>query len=60
MLQFIKDFFTKRLLLKILSFILALLAWSYIVNELNKGPNEELETLKKMRTTKINYDKTRR
>jgi len=29
--------------------MLALLMWFYIVNELNKGPNEELELLKKMR-----------
>ena len=49
MLQSIKDVFTKRLFLKFLSLILALLAWFYIVNELNKGPNEELELLRKMR-----------
>jgi hypothetical protein len=49
MLQSIKDVFTKHLLLKFLSLILALLAWFYIVNELNKGPNEELELLRKMR-----------
>ena len=49
MLQSIKDIFTKHLLLKFLSLMLALLAWFYIVNELNKGPNEELELLKKMR-----------
>ena len=50
MLQSIKDLFTKHLVLKILSLVLALLAWFYIVNELNKGPNEELELLKKMRS----------
>ena len=49
MLQSIKELFTKHLLLKFLSLMLALLAWFYIVNELNKGPNEELELLKKMR-----------
>ncbi len=48
MLQSIKNFFTKHLFLKFLSFMLALLAWFYIVNELNKGPNEELELLRKM------------
>ena len=49
MLQSIRDFFTKHLALKILSLILALLIWFYIVNELNKGSNEELQILKKMR-----------
>lgn len=48
MLQSIKDIFTKHLFLKILSLMLALLAWFYIVNELNKGPNEELELLRRM------------
>ena len=50
----IKDLFTKHLVLKALSLILALLAWFYIVNELNKGPNVELELLRKMRTGKVN------
>ena len=58
MLRSIKDIFTKHLFLKFLSLILALLAWFYIVNELNKGPNEELELLRKMRAKKINYDET--
>ncbi|MCX5668081.1 MAG: hypothetical protein NTY34_07235 [Candidatus Omnitrophica bacterium] len=49
MLQSIKNVLTKHLLLKFLSLMLALLAWFYIVNELNKGPNEELELLRKMR-----------
>jgi hypothetical protein len=60
MLQSIRDIFTKHLLLKLLSLVLALLAWFYIVNELNKGPNEELELLRKIRADKINYDETRR
>jgi hypothetical protein len=60
MLRSIKGFFTKHLFLKFLSLILALLVWFYIVNELNKGPNVELELLKKMRADKINYDETRR
>lgn len=60
MLQSIRDFFTKHLVLKILSFILALLIWFYIVNELNKGSDEEMQMLRKMRSNKINYDKTRR
>lgn len=49
MLQSIKDLFTRHLVLKILSLMLALLMWFYIVNELNKGSNEELELLRKMR-----------
>jgi hypothetical protein len=60
MMQSIKGLFTKHLFLKLLSLVLALLAWFYIVNELNKGPNEELELLRKMRANKIDYDKTRR
>jgi len=60
MLRSIKEFFTKHLFLKFLSLMLALLAWFYIVSELNKGPNEELELLRKMRPNKINYDETRR
>ena len=51
MLRSIKGLFTKHLFLKLLSLMLALLAWFYIVNELNKGPNEELELLKKMRSS---------
>jgi len=49
MLLSIKEFFSKNLLLKFLSLILALLVWFYIVNELNKGSNEEHELLRKMR-----------
>ena len=64
MLRYIKGLFTKHLVLKALSFMLALLAWSYIVNELNKGPNEELKLLRRMRSgesaDKVNYDEARR
>ncbi len=60
MLQSMKDLFTKHLLLKFLSLILALLAWFYIVNELNKGPNEELELLRRIRASRVSYDETRR
>jgi YbbR domain-containing protein len=49
MLQSIKGLFTKHLFLKFLSLMLALLVWFYIVNELNKGSNEEMALLKKMR-----------
>ena len=51
MLEYIKDFFTKHLALKILSLILALLVWFYIVNELNKGSVEELQILHKIMPT---------
>ena len=60
MLRSVKGLFTKHLFLKLLSFVLALLAWFYIVNELNKGSNEELELLRKMRANKIDHDKARR
>ena len=60
MLQLIKNFFTKHLFLKCLSLMLALLAWFYIVNELNKGPNEELELLRRLRAEKVNHDEARR
>ena len=48
MIEYLKDFFTKHLALKILSLILALLVWFYIVNELNKGSIEELQILHKV------------
>lgn len=48
MLEFVKRFFTKHLALKILSLFLALLVWFYIVNELNKGSDEEFRFLKRM------------
>ncbi|MDP2928513.1 MAG: YbbR-like domain-containing protein [Candidatus Omnitrophota bacterium] len=49
MRQFVRDFFTKHLVLKVLSLILSLLIWFYIVSELNKGSNEESQILRKMR-----------
>lgn len=48
MLDPLKRFFTKHLALKILSLILALLIWFYIVNELNKGSVEEVQMLRRM------------
>jgi hypothetical protein len=48
MLEFFRRFFTKHLILKALSLVLALLVWFYIVNELNKGSVEELLMLRKM------------
>lgn len=52
MLKFLKNFFAKNLALKILSFILALLIWVYIVNELNRGSQEEVQALRKIMQTK--------
>lgn len=51
MLKYLKRFFTKHLALKILSLILALLVWFYIVNELAKGSLEELQLLHKILPT---------
>jgi len=48
MLQSTGNFFTKNIPLKVLSFILALLIWFYIVNELNRGSQEELQALRKI------------
>lgn len=45
MREYLKNFFTKHVGLKILSFMLALLVWFYIVNELHKGSLEELQFL---------------
>ena len=51
MLEYLKNFFTKHLALKLLSLILALLVWFYIVNELNKGSLEELQLVHKILPT---------
>lgn len=51
MLEFLRRFFVKHLGLKILSLILALLVWFYIVNELNKGSLEEMQLLRRMLPT---------
>lgn len=51
MLEFLRTFFTKHLGLKILSLILALLVWFYIVNELSRGSLEELQLLHKIMPT---------
>ena len=48
MLDFTKRFFTKHLGLKFMALILALALWFYIVNELNKGNEEEMRFLNKM------------
>jgi len=48
MLRSIKKFFTKNLGLKIGALFLALILWFYIVNELNKGSEEERQFLSKV------------
>ena len=48
MAGFLGNFFTRNVPLKILSFILALLIWFYIVNELEKGSQEEAMALHKI------------
>lgn len=58
MLQFTGNFFTKNIPLKILSFILALLIWFYIVNELNRGSQEELQALRKIMHNKYIFEQS--
>jgi len=44
----IKKFFSENLLLKVISLILALGLWFYIVNELNKGTEQDRRLIKKV------------
>lgn len=37
----VKDFFTKNFTLKLISLVLALMLWFYIVDELNRGTEED-------------------
>ena len=48
MFEHIKNLFTKNIGLKIIALILALALWFYIVNELNKGTEEEKQLLRRM------------
>ena len=48
MLQRIKKFFTENIWLKVGSLFLALVLWFYIVNELNKGSEEDRQFLNKV------------
>lgn len=48
MFGFLKKFFTQNIALKIIALILALALWFYIVNELNKGSEEEVQFLKRI------------
>ena len=48
MLDFIRKFFTKHIGLKITALVLALALWFDIVNELNKGNEEERQFLSRM------------
>jgi YbbR domain-containing protein len=47
-MEFIRKFFTKHIGLKIAALILALALWFYIVNELNKGTEEERQFLNRI------------
>lgn len=58
MLQSTGNFFTKNIPLKVLSFILALLIWFYIVNELNRGSQEELQALRKIMHSKYIFEQS--
>lgn len=58
MLQSTSKFFTKNVPLKVLSFILALLIWFYIVNELNRGSQEELQALRKIMHGKYTFEQS--
>ena len=60
MLNFIRDFFTKNIRLKITALILALALWFYIVNELNRGNYEERQFLNRMfpRNVAVPVEKT--
>jgi hypothetical protein len=58
MFQFPGNFFTKNVPLKVLSFILALLIWFYIVNELNRGSQEELQALRKIMRDKYTFEQS--
>ncbi|MDD5136023.1 MAG: hypothetical protein PHN63_01590 [Candidatus Omnitrophica bacterium] len=48
MLDSIRNIFTKHIGLKITALVLALALWFYIVNELNKGNEEERQFLNRM------------
>lgn len=47
-MEFIRKVFTKHIGLKITALVLALALWFYIVNELNKGNEEERQFLSRM------------
>ena len=48
MLEFLRKIFVKNMGLKIISLVLALALWFYIVNELNKGSDEERQLLNRV------------
>jgi len=48
MLDFLRKLFTKNISLKIISLFLALIAWFYIVKELHKGSEEDVQLLKQI------------
>jgi len=48
MFRSIKELFTENIGLKLLALVLALLAWFYIVKELNKGSQDDVQMLRKI------------
>jgi len=48
MLAFFRRLFTENLGMKLLALVLALIAWFYIVRELKKGSEEDIQLLKKI------------
>ncbi len=48
MLDFLKKALTKNITLKLFSLLLAIIAWYYIVNELDKGSMEERALIQKI------------
>lgn len=48
MLEYLRKFFQKDAGLKAIALILALIFWFYVVNELNKGTEEERQFLSRM------------
>ena len=51
LLKFLKNLFTENIGLKATALVLALVLWFYIVNELNKGTDEEKQFLSKVLPT---------
>ena len=49
MFKFFKALFTKNFGLKAVALILALVSWFYIVKELNRGTEDDMRFLRKIR-----------
>ncbi|MBN1526369.1 MAG: YbbR-like domain-containing protein [Candidatus Omnitrophica bacterium] len=48
MIKIIIRFFTENIGLKVIALMLALILWFYVDKEINKGPEEEMQFLKKI------------